>query len=67
MTDLIGAENSALAEHGVDERGLAVVHVGDDGDIANGLHKLSGSVRRPAGKQKGLPVFLQPCFIPFLE
>ncbi len=32
---LIGAEGAALAKHGVNQRGLAVVHVGDDGDIAN--------------------------------
>ena len=32
---LVRAENSALAEHGVDERGLAMVYVGDDGDIAD--------------------------------
>ena len=31
----VGAKDAALAEHGVDERGLAVVHVGDDGDVAN--------------------------------
>jgi hypothetical protein len=24
-----------LAEHGVDKRGFAVVHVGDDGNVAN--------------------------------
>ena len=34
---LVGAEDAALAEHGVDERGLAVVDVGDNGDIANVL------------------------------
>ena len=32
---LVVAEGAALAEHGVNQRGLAVVHVGDDGDIAN--------------------------------
>jgi hypothetical protein len=38
---LIAAKDAALAEHGVDKRGFAVVHVGDDGDIANGVrHKL---------------------------
>ena len=34
---LVGAERAGLAEHGVDERGLAVVDVGDDGDVAEGL------------------------------
>ena len=32
---LVGAEDSALAQHGVDQRGLAVVDVRDDGDVAN--------------------------------
>ncbi len=30
----VGAECAGLAQHGVDERGLAVVNVSDDGDIA---------------------------------
>ena len=33
---LVGAKCAALLQHGVDQRGLAVVDVGDDGDIANG-------------------------------
>ena len=33
-TRLVGAEGAGLAEHRVDERGLAVVDVGDDGDVA---------------------------------
>ncbi len=32
---LVGAKCSALLQHGVNQRGLAVVNVGDDGDIAN--------------------------------
>ena len=32
---LVGAKSAALPEHGVNQRGLAVVDVGDDGDIAN--------------------------------
>src|ERR1051326_6405377 len=32
---LVGAEDAALAKHLVHERRLAVVNVGDDGDIAN--------------------------------
>ena len=32
---LVLAENPALAQHGVHERRLPMVHVGDDGDIAN--------------------------------
>jgi hypothetical protein len=31
---LVGAERSALAQQRVDERGLAVVDVRDDGDVA---------------------------------
>ena len=30
-----GAERAALLQHGVNQRGLAVVNVGDDGDVAN--------------------------------
>ena len=37
--DLIFAEGSSLAEHFVDEGGLPVVDVRDDGDVAN-LHSL---------------------------
>jgi hypothetical protein len=29
------AENAALVEHGVHQGGLAMIHVRDDGDIAN--------------------------------
>ena len=36
---LIGAEGAGLAEHGVDEGGLAVVDVGDDGDVADDAHR----------------------------
>ena len=32
---LVGAKRAALLQHGVDQRGLAVVDVRDDGDIAN--------------------------------
>ncbi len=32
---LVVAESAALPKHGVDQRGLAVVHVGNDGDVAN--------------------------------
>ena len=31
---LVGAERAALVQHRVDKRGLAVVDVGDDGDVA---------------------------------
>ena len=32
---LVFAEDAALPQHFVDQGGLAVVYVGDDGDIAN--------------------------------
>src|SRR5271157_4645229 len=34
---LVLAEDAALVEHGVHQRGLAMVHVGDDGDVANAI------------------------------
>ena len=33
---LVGREGARLAQHLVDQRGLSVVHVGDDGDISEG-------------------------------
>jgi len=35
---LIVPEDAALMQHGIDKSGLAVVDVGDDGDIANLWH-----------------------------
>ena len=32
---LIGPKSPALPQHGVNQRGLAMVHVSDDGDITN--------------------------------
>jgi hypothetical protein len=32
---LVGAKGAALLQHGVNQRGLAVVHVRDNGDVAN--------------------------------
>jgi hypothetical protein len=41
------AEDSALAQHGVDQGGLAVVNMRDDGDVTNILiHICAGTVRR---------------------
>src|SRR5205814_6369686 len=34
---LVGPERAGLPEHGVDQRGLAVVDVGHDGDVAQVL------------------------------
>ena len=33
---LVGAEGAGLAQHGIDQGGLAMVDVGDDGDVADG-------------------------------
>ena len=35
-TRSLSRKTPALAEHGVDQRGLAVIDVGDDGDVADG-------------------------------
>ena len=64
---LVGAERAGLAEHGVDERGLAVVDVGDDRHVAEGVAGeavredmrafRSGPPRRePGGEPCSLPV-----------
>ena len=39
---LVGREGAGLAEHFVDERGLSMVHVGDDGDISKGSAQRHG-------------------------
>ena len=49
---LVGAEDAALAEHGVDQGGLAVVDVGDDGDIADGGGHDPTLARRPELRMK---------------
>ena len=45
---LVRAEGAGLAQHRVDQRGLAVVHVGDDRDVAqvvaNGSRRVSRGV-----------------------
>ena len=46
---LVGAERAGLAEHGVDQRRLAVVDVGDDGDVAEGV-----AARKSARGHEGL-------------
>ena len=49
---LVGAEDARLAQHEVDERGLAVVDVGDDGDVADLLacdHGLYGVAAKGRG------------------
>jgi hypothetical protein len=33
---LIGAESARLLQHGINQRGFAVVHVGNDGDVTDG-------------------------------
>jgi hypothetical protein len=44
---LVIAESAALAEHGVYQRGLAVIHVGDDGDVANTWIQIENSSGLP--------------------
>ena len=46
---LVGAEDAALAQHGIDERGLAVIDVRDDGDVADVVANLSqdASLEKP--------------------
>src|ERR1039458_9972728 len=34
---LVGAKSAALVQHGIHQGGLSVVHVRDDGDVANTL------------------------------
>jgi len=38
---LVGAKNTALAQHGVDQGGLAMIDVGDNRDVADRLAALS--------------------------
>ena len=52
-TLLVGAEDAALPEHGVDQGGLAVVDVGDDGDVAE-IHSSSLGAGG-GGIEKGSP------------
>ena len=48
------AEDTALIEHGIHQRGLAVVYVGDDGDIAGrGIHASSCASLSSRPRQKG--------------
>ncbi len=61
---LVGPEGPGLAEHGVDESGLAVVDVGDDRDVAERLltrqcargHGIAfRSFSTPGGDERGEP------------
>ena len=55
---LVGAEDAGLAQHVVNERGLAVVHVGDDCDVADffaGDHGLLGPLRADCIAAPALP------------
>ena len=40
---LIGAEGARLAQQLIDQRGLAVVNVSDDGDVADLIHEMQGA------------------------
>ena len=50
---LVRAEGAGLAEHRVDEGGLAVVDVGDDRDVAEVVADGGGGVRRGGGGHGG--------------
>ena len=65
---LVGAEDAGLPEHGVDQRGLAVVDVGDDGDVAQVVAaaradiELSGEGKPPSYRlEPRLPDSRRPC------
>ena len=51
---LVGPEGAGLAEHGVDQGGLAVVDVGHDGDVAEigALHELLRGTGGRAGRER---------------
>ena len=58
---LVGAERAGLAQELVDQRGFAMVNVGDDGDVANLLddfHKMSGGGERLAAVEARYKVIL---------
>ena len=42
----VGAEGARLLEQAVHERGLAVIDVGDDGDVADVFHDLGGKKKK---------------------
>ena len=45
---LIGAKGTGLSQQSIDERRLAVIDVGDNGDVANFIHeRVLAVVRRP--------------------
>ena len=46
---LVIAKSAALPEHGVNQRGLAVIHVGNDGDVANTRVQIENSSGLPIG------------------
>ena len=50
-TDSLARKVPDLAQHGVDEGGLAVVDVGDDGDVTDGLRCGAHSEKRSCPKK----------------
>ena len=40
LDDFITPKNAALPEHGIHEGGLPVVHMGNHGNITNGVYRL---------------------------
>ena len=61
---LVGAKYAALAEHGVHQRGLAVVDVGDDGDVANAQNLSLTSCEPSTASQANFLHRSQPAHIP---
>jgi hypothetical protein len=51
---LVGTERAGLPEHLVDEGGLAMVDVGDDGDVAQVGARLQGHENLRDGEKRGL-------------
>src|SRR5207245_5909464 len=40
LDNFITPKNAALPEHGIHERGLPMVHMGNHGDVANSVYRL---------------------------
>ncbi len=71
MTLLVGAEDAGLAQHRVDERRLAVVDMGDDGQVAQVVAQRRRLVIRLEGRRRarwyswGGPIVARPALAAF--
>ena len=61
---LVGAEGAGLAQQLIDERGLAVIDVGDDGDVADFVHDVHASQRVEQAPPPGGDDVQQPKRLP---